>query len=111
MYLDTDNFIRELSYKQFCRKRKKEPHISYDGRTYINFTILKQNNTEIVRVFVLLSSDHTFVIKESIDALFLEHKDIDVVYTKLDLAQTFSQVRVNKYFKSMFGARQLIWEQ
>lgn len=115
MYLDTNNFIKELPYKPYCFKNNKSILVNYNSRYYLSCNIEKRNHSEILRIrikiFELLSNDDTFVIKEFINALFLKHEDISVVYTKLDLNQTFSQVRRNKYFKVAFGKRQLISEE
>lgn len=113
MYLDTNNFVKELPYKRYCFKNNKRILVDYHCKYYLSCSIEKSEDEEVetLRIFELLSNDHTFVIKEFISALFLEHKDIDVVYTRLDLSQTFSQVRRNKYFKVASGKRQLIFEE
>jgi hypothetical protein len=111
MYLDNNNFVKELPYKLFYDQNNKPQFCKIASKYYLNFNILKnyESDAEIVRVYELLSNDHTYIIKESISAVFMEHKDIVSIYTKLSLDQTFSQVRVNKYFKSFIGSKQLIY--
>lgn len=111
MYLDTNNFVKELPYTSYYKFNTVEKTIAVNTPYYLSFNILKKNVAETVRIFDLDYSDHTFVIQDCIEALFNEHKDVCAVYTKLDLMQTFSQVRRNKYFKVFIGKRQLIFEK
>lgn len=112
MYLDNNNFVRELPFHGLFYDQNNKQQLVIFNRYYLTFNILKnyEDDAEIVRVYELLSNDRTYVIKESISAVFMEHKDIVSIYTKLSLDQTFSQVRVNKYFKSFIGSKQLILE-
>lgn len=111
MYLNTDNFVKELPYKLYCTQNKKRQLVDVNSKTYLSLNLFNFDETdaEIIRIFELLSNDYTYIIKESMAAIFMERKDIVSIYTKLDTSQTFSQVRVNKYFKSFIGPRQLIY--
>lgn len=112
MYIDSNNFIKEIPYKKYYTTDSgKTQELVISTKYYLVFKGEKLESYEdstTIRVFNLLSTDNTSCLKNCINVLFEDYVNINRVYTKLDLYQSFKQVRINKYFKVFNGKKQIL---
>jgi hypothetical protein len=115
MYIDNTNFYKETPYtKQCLNEEGKLVKIVVSSKYYLVFKASGLEAHEdfftIIRIFELLSTDKDSLLESCVHAIFSDYPFINRIYTKLDLDQSFKQVRANKYFKTFIGKKQPIKE-
>jgi hypothetical protein len=93
MYLDNKNFVRGPSSS---------------NKFYLLFRIKISGEYSTVVIFTLYNREKRPIIYAAIKRLFYQHACISKVYTSIDIYQTESQVKTNKYFKSFNKSKQLV---
>lgn len=104
MYIDNNFFIREdpiCTHHKFNVLGKSIP--VYSG----TFISLYTEDKNLSNHAIEITRSKNYFFDEVLDLIY-DYSNHKVVYTKLDLSQTYKQVLKNKYFKSFIGKRQLI---
>lgn len=107
MYIDNALFVKEdpfVSYYKFNRLAKSLPVYSS------TFMCLSSEDNTLDGHAIEITRNVGCFFDEVLDLIY-EYTDYKVVYTKLDLDQTYEQVLRNKYFKSFIGKRQIILKE
>lgn len=107
MYIDNTLFVKEDSFISHYKFNRLVKSLPVYASTFISFNT--EDNSLHGHAIEITRNVGCF-FDEVLDLIY-EYTNYKVVYTQLDLDQTYEQVLRNKYFKSFIGKRQIILKE